>query len=260
MKRLVLPLLAVAAVAVAVGGAWLTLDRMFPGRAGDATSETRSLPPFSKIAIEGAAEVTLVQGAANRIGVELAGRQQARVRAEVVGETLAIAVHDPRRWWSWLIGGGGGRTPKLTITFRQLTGLRASGAVKIRTDSLRADTFAIGLSGAARLHLAGLELNQLSVSGSGAMKAELAGRAAEQKIAISGAGDYRAAKLQSERANVAVSDAGRVVVNAAKALQVGISGAGLVEYLGSPELTQRVSGAGRVRRRDAANETGHWVA
>jgi len=258
MKRLVLPLLAVAAIAA--GGAWFTLDRMFPGRAGDATSETRSLPPFSKIAIEGAAEVTLVQGTADSISLEPAGRQPPRVRAEVVGETLAITVHDPRRWWSWLTGGGGGRTPKLTITFRQLTGLRASGAVKIRTDSLRSDTFAIGLSGAAYLNLAGLEVNQLSVTGSGAMKAELAGRAAEQKIAISGAGDYRAAKLESERANVAVSGAGRVVVNAAKALQVGISGAGLVEYLGTPELTQRVSGAGRVRRRDAATETGHGVA
>ena len=72
---------------------------------------------------------------------------------------------------------------------------------------------------------------------------------------MSGAGDYRAAGLASERARIAVSGAGRVVVNATKSLDVEISGAGTVDYLGNPEVTKKVSGAGRVRRREAAQET-----
>jgi Putative auto-transporter adhesin, head GIN domain len=259
MKRLLLPLLAVAAFAIAVAAAWFSLDRSLAGRGGDTTSETHSLPSFSKVVIDGAAEVTLIQGAADNIGVELSGRQAPRVDVEVADDTLTIAIHDHRRWWSWPLSGSG-RPPKMTISFRQLTSIRASGAVKITTDSLRTDSFAIGVSGAASLHLDGLEVKQLTLTGSGAMKAEISGHAVTQKIAISGAGYYRAADLQSDEASVAVSGAGRVIVNASKTLQVGISGAGLVEYLGNPALTQRVSGAGRVRRRDAAIETGHWVA
>ena len=41
---------------------------------------------------------------------------------------------------------------------------------------------------------------ELAVSGSGAFKMEVAGRTVAQRIRISGAGDYRAAKLQSETA------------------------------------------------------------
>ena len=258
MTRIALALFATLAIAVVVAASWFVLERGSPGRLGD-VSMVRSLPAFSQIVIDGAADVTLVQGSAHGIAIEASGRQPPRLRAEVVGDTLTITAEDSRRWWSWLLGGGG-RTPRLTVTFRELNGLRASGAVKIRTDALRSETFSVGISGAASLIFSGLDLDQLSVSGSGAVKTELAGRATQQKISVSGAADYRAANLRSDRASVAVSGAGRVVVNAAKALQVDISGAGLVEYLGSPELKQAVSGAGRVRRRDAGFETGHRVA
>ena len=92
------------------------------------------------------------------------------------------------------------------------------------------------------------------MAASGAVKAEVAGRATEQRIAISGAGDYRAAGLASENARVAVSGAGKVLVNAAKTLKIAISGAGSVEYLGDPKVTQDISGVGRVRRRESAHD------
>jgi Putative auto-transporter adhesin, head GIN domain len=112
----------------------------------------------------------------------------------------------------------------------------------------------VSASGATSLKIADLDTKLLSPTGSGAMKAELAGRATEQRVAISGAGDYRAADLVSEDARVAVSGAGNVVVRVEKTLRVGITGAGSVEYLGDPTVTQQISGAGRVRRREAAAE------
>ena len=55
---------------------------------------------------------------------------------------------------------------------------------------------------------------------------EIAGRTVAQTIKISGAGDYRAAELDSETAKVTVSGAGRVVVRVEKTLDIDLSGAG----------------------------------
>ena len=74
------------------------------------------------------------------------------------------------------------------------------------------DRLTVSASGRARLAISALEAKELTVTGSGAIKMEVAGRTVAQRIRISGAGDYRAAKLESETAKVTVSGAGRVVV------------------------------------------------
>jgi hypothetical protein len=257
MKRSILVVLILLAVAAAVGGAWLALDRGFGG--GEYIADRRDLPPFTRIVVDGLADVTLVQGAREEIVVEAPKRQHGRVRVDVDGETLSIAAGESRRWWSGLFGGSS-RPTRLTVTFRDLDTLQATGAVKLRSDRLRAGKLAISAAGASSLKLSGLDIGELSVNGAGALKAELAGRATVQRVAVSGAGSYRAADLASERAAVTVSGAGRVVVNATKTLTVGLSGAGVVEYLGDPEVKQQVSGAGRVKKRDAAFEAGRRAA
>ena len=102
------------------------------------------------------------------------------------------------------------------------------------------------------MRINGLDTKELAIAASGAVKAEIAGRATDQRIAISGAGDYRAAGLASDNARVAVSGAGKVFINATKTLKVSISGAGSVDYLGDPKVTQEISGMGRVKRRESA--------
>jgi hypothetical protein len=251
MNRAVLPLLILAAVALAVGAAWFVLDRGFPNRGGGLTATDRPLAPFTKIAVDGLADVTLVQGAAESVSVEAPVKQLPHVRAEVRDGTLFIANEDSRNWWGFLFGGGP-RSARVTVTFRELTGVRAAGAVKLKADGLKTDKLAVTVTGATSLKIAGLEAKELSIAGSGAVKAEIAGRATEQKIAISGAGDYRAANLVSERASVAVSGAGKVVINATETLKIGISGAGSVDYLGNPQVSEQISGAGRVKRRESA--------
>lgn len=249
MKRMVLPLVVLVALALAAGAAWLVLDRSL-GRRGEPAAEQRVVPPFTKIEVDGQADVTLVQGATETVAVEASRRQLAQVRSEVRDGTLVVTTGDTRRWWSTLLGGGA-RAPRITVTFRELDTLRANGAVKLRADRLQAERLAVTARGAATLRVAELAVGELSIAGSGAIKADLAGRATTQKIAISGAGDYRAAGLASEHASVTVSGAGRVVVDAAKTLAIDLSGAGSVEYLGDPAITQRVGGTGKVKRRSS---------
>lgn len=259
MNRTALPLLILAALVIAIGAAWYVLDRGFGHGGGELTAEPRALAPFTKIVVEGQVDVTLVQGPTESANVEAPSRQLRRVSTVVRDGTLLIASNDSRRWWSSLFGGSL-RPARVTVTFRELDGVRASGAVKLKAGGLKSDKLAVSVSGAASLRVAGLDVNELSVTGSGAIKADLAGRATEQTIAISGAGDYRAASLVSERANVSVSGAGRVVINAEKALKVGLSGAASVEYLGNPQVTQQITGAGRVKKRGSVDREDAKIA
>jgi hypothetical protein len=256
--KVVMPVLVIlAAIVVAATAAWFYLAWSLRSGASDGPLEGRPLPPFTRILIEGYANVTLVQGDTDSVAYDAQSRPQSRGRAEVKDGTLTIA-NASRGWWPNFFGSGG-RSARVTVTFRELEMLTAAGAVKLRADRLKAERLKVSASGATSLKIAGLETRDLAVSGSGAMKIELAGRATEQRVSISGAGDYLAADLVSEDARVSVSGAGRVVIQVEKTLKIGLSGAGSVEYIGNPTVTQSISGAGRVKRRDAA-ESGRLVA
>jgi len=254
MNRLVLPLVLVIGLAALVAAGWYALDRFGHGRgSGAVATEQRGVPAFSRIRVDGTADVLLVQGTEHSVTVEASARSLRDIRTEVSDGTLMIQSSERHRWWSRLLGRAS-RSPRIVVTFRNLEAIVAAGTVTIRSDELKLDRLAISASGAATLKLAGLEAKAFVFDGSGAIKADVGGRVAEQSISISGAGDYRAPGLASQQARIAVSGAGRVVVNAAKTLDVEISGAGTVDYLGNPEVTKKVSGAGRVKRREAIGE------
>jgi hypothetical protein len=263
MKRLVLPLVVLLAIAAAVAAAWFVLNRSFGGggslRGGEMTSEQRTLPPFTGIAIDGLAEVTLVQGSAEEIRFDIPAKQLGRVRVNVRDGTLHIENGSTGNFWTLLLGGSM-RPLRATITFRDLDRVEVAGSVKLRVDGWKTEKLALSVSGEGTMRITGLDTKELAIAASGAVKAEIAGRATDQRIAISGAGDYRAAGLVSDNARVAVSGAGKVFVNAAKTLKVSISGAGSVDYLGDPKVTQEISGMGRVKRRESARESLHGIA
>ncbi len=248
MPRHVLPLMIAAAVAVALALTWWTLGR---GGAGEIATADQDVAPFHRLEVAGPVEVVLRQGEAEHVSVETPARGL-RIVADVRGDTLGIAVRDTRRWWSFFAGRGGGtRTARVVVTFRNLDALSLSGAVKLSAVRLEAPQLRLSASGGSAVHIDGLRADTLRVSGSGALKAELAGRATEQHIAISGAGEYQAEALQSDRASISVSGVGHVVVRVEKELSASISGAGNVEYYGTPTVKERISGMGRVRRIDA---------
>jgi hypothetical protein len=263
MKRLILPLVVLLAIAAAVAAAWFTLDRVFRGgtsvRGGDVSVEQRTLPPFTKLSVGGLSDITLVQGTAETVSFEAPARQKDRIRMEVRDGTLYVANGATGTFWSFLFGGSP-RPVRATITFRELNAVEVSGTVKLRADGWKTDKLTLSVSGEGALRIGGLDTKDLAIAASGAVKAEIAGRATDQRIAISGAGDYRAAGLESDNARVAVSGAGKVLINAKQMLKVSISGAGSVEYLGDPKVTQEISGMGRVKRRESAQETHRAIA
>lgn len=250
MRRLALPLALLSAVVVALAAAWFTLAGRDEAPGEPVAAEAPPVGPFTRVAVNGHAELRLVQGDREAVTVEASPRTQARVRIRSADGRLSVDAAERRPWWSFL-GGGGARPPTITVHFRHLESIDLAGAVKVIAASIDADVLAIEASGATAVKVDALRANALRFRGSGAVKGEFAGALADQTVSIAGAGDYRAPGLASQTARISVSGAGRALVNVAKRLDAEIAGAGSIEYIGNPVVRERISGAGRITRRSA---------
>ena len=221
-----------------------------PCAAAESQRETRALASFNRIEIIGAAEVVLRQGKAEGATVDAPAELLPRILTVVRGRTLYIDVSQHRSWSDWTHIFGAHRTTRITVDFIRLESVEAGGAIKLFADGLRGDDLQLDFSGASTVKITNLQASKLSLEGSGATKVDLTGKVVTQVVELSGAGSYSALGLQSERAEIHVSGAGKAFVNAKTSLMVEISGAGLVEYSGNPKLEQDISGVGKVRRRE----------
>ena len=222
-----------------------------PVSAAELAREARPLSGFSRIEIEGQADVTLKQGASEGVTIEAPAQLMPRIRTEIRDRTLIISPEGQRHWWDWVVGGGATRSPRITIDFTRLERIEAAGAIKLTADTIKADDLRLDFAGACTLRVADLQAARLRLDGSGAVKAELSGKVGTQFVDLSGAGSYQAAELVSDSAVLRVSGAGKAMVNVATKLKVEVSGAGKVEYVGDPKVEQEVSGVAKITRRDA---------
>ena len=211
MKTVVIVIVGVI-IATLAAVATLATTRRQP--VGESQRETRVLTGFSRIEIVGMADVRLRQGTTEGATVEATGRLLPRIRTEVRDRTLFIDVAQERQWSDWMHWSGPRRTPRVTVDFIKLERLESAGAVKIAAESIRADELRLDFSGASSVRIANLQASGLRLEGSGATKVELAGKVGTQFVDLSGAGSYSATGLESDRAEVHVSGAGKAFVNA----------------------------------------------
>jgi hypothetical protein len=216
--------------------------------AAEAVRETRAVSGFSRIEIDGQAEVVLRQGTSEGLTLEASAQALRNIETVVSGRTLVIDITDQRHWWDWVLGGASTRTPRITVDFVQLERIEAAGSVKFVATSLKSDDLRIDFAGASALRIGDLQASRLRIDGAGAVKIEIAGKVGAQYVDLSGASWYSAGGLVSDNASLQVSGAGKALVNAAKSLKVEISGAGVVNYIGSPKLEQEISGVGKISR------------
>jgi hypothetical protein len=248
MHRATVPVLILVCVVIAAALAWMTLNRSETEEAG--VQQARRVAPFHRLEVGGLVRVTLVQGDAEAVDVQVPADAGA-VDVTVRDGTLVISGHDHPQFLGWIFGARHrDRAARVAIRFRTLEAIALSGAVRLEAPALHTDSLAIDASGGSSLRIADLQATALRVSGSGALDARIAGRVDNEEVSISGAGSYRADELHADHASVDVSGIGNVVVYAGDTLRATISGAGNIEYLGDPQVTEDVSGIGRVRRRE----------
>jgi hypothetical protein len=250
MKRFFI-VLAIVAIAIAGTGAVVWWYDEWRSGAGGSASAQQELPPFDRVAVEGFADVTLVQGNAEAISLQGSPEYLRSLKLDVTDGRLTVANLRARRWWLDFVGDV--KPARIVLTYRKLNAIGVEGAATVRADRLATERLNVSASGAASVHIAALEANELAVTGSGALKMDVAGRTVTQKVRISGAGDYQARKLDSQTAAVTVSGAGRVVVRAQKTLDIAVAGAGAVENYGDPKVTQDIRGVGSVSRRSGGD-------
>jgi hypothetical protein len=245
-----------SAAVVVLGLAWLSVT---VASAADPDTGARSLEvgAFRHLRVAGHVEIVLVQGSREAVEVDPAVRAEGRLRVRNEPDGLTIAAEDTRPWWGFLRGPQ--RPVRVLVHFRTLESIAVGGAVRVTTEAMKVDDLLVQATGAANLRLEGLEATAFTVHGSGAVEAKLAGRVGRQEVRISGAGTFLGPDFVSERADVGVSGAGRVVVHATRELDASISGVGTIDYYGSPQVRERISGAGRIKRLsgDGAAEFAH---
>jgi hypothetical protein len=191
-----------------------------PGKAGsgNARTETRDVPAFSKVRIENSGTTDVTIGPPGPLTITADDNLLEYITTEVRGDTLVLDCRDSCR----------PRTPiRVTVSTPSLTGAAIAGAGTISVRGLDESKF------------------DASISGSGKIVAE--GSAERLVASISGSGSLELAKLAAQQADVRISGSGNADIQAAQELTTAISGSGAVTYHGRPEkLETRVSGSGKV--------------
>ncbi len=108
------------------------------------------------------------------------------------------------------------------------------------------DLAGISISGSGNIKAARIQTERLDVGVSGSGDLELEGEATRQEIDISGSGKYRGGNLRSETAEISVSGSGDVTVWVTGSLDVSVSGSGTVGYYGNPTVSSSTSGSGSI--------------
>ncbi len=207
------------------------------------TIDTRSLPEFTSISMEGHGELTLVHGSMPSIVIDTDPETLEHLKVEVENGRLVLGM---KSWLDHLFHTWS--KVNYTVTYTALNEVSVSGSCKVRADEIEADRFKFSISGSGSLAVGLLTANDLEIRISGSASIDLAGTAKYEEMRISGSGKVAARDLACQAAKVRVSGSGDLTLNVSEKLDVSISGSGSVHYLGSPQIDQSISGSGSVKQ------------
>lgn len=204
-------------------------------------TESRDVPSFTAIVVEGSGNVTLRQGNSQSVSVETDDNLLPVVKTEVVAGVLHLGFKKGVR---------AQRVSQLEflITVVQLNVVKIPGSGNLHTAALlRADALSLEIAGSGGIY-AELDVGRLDVivSGSGGITAE--GKTDHLSLTISGSGSMQAHDLVSGAAEVTINGSGEAVINAVRTIAITLSGSGRVAYGGGAKATITSSGSGRVEQ------------
>jgi hypothetical protein len=186
---------------------------------GVASTQTRSVPPFTGIALSGANNVIVTVGAKRSVVVHadsnLLGRVTTRVRAGrlVIGTTS-----------------GSLRT-------------RSPMYVSVSVPSLDR----VSLPGEGNISVSGIDTRHLTVALPGSGNIEVGGAATKVDVRLSGEGTASLRGLTARDATATLGGDGTIMLTATNRLVARLSGTGTILYGGNPtHLTQRLTGTGTI--------------
>jgi hypothetical protein len=206
-------------------------------------TENRPVSGCSGLLFKAVGKIIVTQGQNEGLTIQADPEICSRVHTEVKDGILVITYDADWKDWTGInfIDKG---VATFHLTLKDIKSLSISGVGNLDSASIISDSLTLSLSGPATMTYGTLTVNTLKVEMSGVGSIDLAGKCLEQNISLSGAGSYKASRLDSERATVKLSGVGSATVLVSESLDVSISGAGAVEYYGNPKISQKISGIG----------------
>ena len=204
-------------------------------------TESRTVPAFAAIVIEGSGNVTLSQENTQSLSVETDDNLLPLVKTEVRAGVLYLGFKE---------GVKPVRVSQLEflISVPQLSAVKISGSGNLHATTLiRSDALILEISGSGGIY-SELDVGRLEVTinGSGGITAE--GKTDQLSVTISGSGSMQGRDLVSGAAEVTVNGSGEAVINARRTISIIVSGSGRVAYGGGAKAAVTSSGSGVVQQ------------
>jgi len=235
LADLVAPVLLLAA-APAMASPWA-------GTAGNGqpTTETRAVPSFDRIRLEGSTDVTVSVGEGPSVTVTIDSNLQPLLETVVKGNTLVIRAEGRIR---------PKKDPKVAVTVPELRGVEISGSGDVTIEGGKGE-LALSIEGSGDLRWRG-EATELRAEIEGSGDIRLEGRADRLRAQVEGSGDVDASRLVATDAEAKVRGSGDVELNLAGGkLDATVEGSGDIRWRGTANVERaRVAGSGEISRRD----------
>ena len=234
-------ILCVALSMAAAGGFALGSRESAISGSGTVRTESRTVPAFTAIVIEGFGNVTLSQGGAQSLSVETDDNLLPLVKTEVRAGVLSLGFKQ-------------GVKPvhvsqlEFLVSVPELAAVKISGSGNLHATTLvRSEALTLEISGSGGIY-SELDVGRLGVTigGSGGITVE--GKTDQLSVTITGSGSMQGRDLASGTAEVTVSGSGEAVINARRAISINVTGSGRVAYGGGAKATITSSGSGVVQR------------
>ena len=193
---------------------------------GPKVTQTRDVPPYTALDVNGGVDVAIVPGDTRDVVVTGGEEVIDRVRTVVEDGRLVVSIKD----------------------HGVVIGPDPFDDVRVEVAAAALET--IRVQGSADLNLGRIDRDRLTILVQGGADIDASGTVGDLTLAIEGAGDADLAELEARTARVRVVGAGDAELNVSDELDVQVEGAGDVTYRGNPSVRQRVEGAGEVRPED----------
>ncbi len=208
-------------------------------------TETRDVFGFDQVKLREYGELIITQGEQETLSIEADEELLPKIKTEVDHGKLVIAIDQD--WISHLTTQLINRKIKYKLQVKNIQKLEISGAASVKALDLITDRLDLKVSGAANVNINQLHAHHLEVELPGTGNLDLAGQADEQIVVVSGAGMYRAARLETKKTSIEITGLGKATIWAVSDLNVTITGLGSVRYYGEPRVKRNIHGMGNLQ-------------
>ena len=210
---------------------------------GNTVTFEKNVTGFSELNFSNAVEAEVEYGDEYKVVVSIDDNLKEYVDIYKRGEKLYIGLRDNVSY--------SGVNYKVSIVMPVLERLEASGASEIKLSGFKSDNdLVVDVSGATEIE-GFINVGNLYLKVSGASEIDLIGSGRDLTIDGSGASELDFSDFKVRNAEIELSGASEVVVNAVESLSVDMSGASEVKYYGNPRINHiSTSGASSIKRMD----------